>query len=167
MIFTEVSLKRLYEDDYSLWLEKNSQLLRDRQLKDLDYENLIEELEALRRSERKTAESLLKQVLIHLLLYEYWMSEQLQNSDHWRLEIATFRDQLSDELKSKTIYNHIVDHLEPLYKRAVKLARLKSGVRLPIACPYAIEQILDEDWLPIAGHLRSLDDAIVRGERVA
>lgn len=149
MIFTEVSLKSLYEDDYALWLEKNIQLLASRQFKDLDYENLIEELESLGRSERKTAESLFKQLLIHLLLYEYWTSEQLRNSDHWRLEIATFRDQLSDELESKTIYNHIVDHLEPLYKRAVKLAVLKSGVRLPIVCPYTIKQILDEDWLPI------------------
>ena len=131
MIFTEVSLKKLYEDDYSLWLEKNIQLLAGRHLKDLDYENLIEELESLGRSERKNAESLLKQLLIHLLLYEYWTNEQLRNSDHWRLEIATFRDQLSDELESKTIYNHIVDRLEHLYKKAVKLAALKSGVRLP------------------------------------
>jgi hypothetical protein len=149
MIFTEVSLKRLYEDDYALWLEKNIQLLAGRQLKDLDYDNLIEELESLGRSERKTAESLVKQLLIHLLLYEYWTSEQDRNSDHWRVEIGTFRDQLSDELKSKTIYNHVVEHLEPLYKRAVKLAVLKSGISLPIACPYTIEQILNEDWLPI------------------
>jgi Uma2 family endonuclease len=27
--------------------------------------------------------------------------------------------------------------------------RLQSGVKLPLACPYTIEQILDEDWLPI------------------
>jgi hypothetical protein len=149
MIFTEVSLKRLYEDDYSLWLEKNIQLLAGRHLKDLDYENLIEELESLGRSERKTAERLVKQLLIHLLLYEYWTSEQARNSAHWRLGIASFRDQLSDELNSKTIYNHVVEYLEPLYKRAVKLAALKSGVKLLIACPYTIKQILDEDWLPI------------------
>jgi hypothetical protein len=149
MIFTEVSLKRLYEDDYALWLEKNIQLLASRQLKNLDYENLIEELESLGRGERKTAESLVKQLLIHLLLYEYWTNEQARNSAHWRLEIATFRDQLSDELKSKTIYNHVVEYLEPLYKRAVKLAALKSGVNLPISCPYTVEQILDENWLSI------------------
>jgi hypothetical protein len=149
MILTDASLKRLYEDDYLLWLEKNIQLLASRQLKDLDYENLIEELEALGRSERKAAESLVKQLLIHLLLYEYWTNERLRNSDRWQVEIATFRDQLRDELKSKTIYNHVVEQLEPLYKRAVKLAALKSGVKLPIACPYTIEQILDEEWLPI------------------
>lgn len=60
MIFTEVSLKRLYEDDYPL--EKNIQLLVSRQLKDLDYENLTEEPESLGRSERKTLESLVKQL---------------------------------------------------------------------------------------------------------
>jgi hypothetical protein len=69
MIFTEVSLKRLYEDDYALWLEKNIQLLASRKLKDLDYENLIEELESLGRSERKTAESLVKQLGMKIKLH--------------------------------------------------------------------------------------------------
>jgi hypothetical protein len=75
-----------------MWLEKNIQLLASLQLKDLDYENLIEKLESLGQSERKTEESLVKQEIIHLLLYEYWTSEHDQNSDHWRMEFATFRD---------------------------------------------------------------------------
>ena len=32
-------------------------------------------LEALGRSERRAVASLLKQILIHLLLYQYWVTE--------------------------------------------------------------------------------------------
>jgi Domain of unknown function DUF29 len=69
---TRVNLKELYEQDYLLWLEEQIKLLSDRQLYQLDYENLIEELETLGRTEKRIVESLMKQLLIHLLLYQYW-----------------------------------------------------------------------------------------------
>ncbi|MFN5891861.1 MAG: DUF29 domain-containing protein, partial [Dolichospermum sp.] len=67
-----INLKQLYERDYLLWLEENVRLLSDRQLQEIDYDHLIEELESLGRSEKRTVESLMKQLLIHLLLYQYW-----------------------------------------------------------------------------------------------
>jgi len=45
-----INLKQLYEQDYLLWLEENVRLLSDRQLQEIDYDNLIEELESLGRS---------------------------------------------------------------------------------------------------------------------
>ncbi len=50
MVNQITELKLLYEEDYFLWLEKTIELLNNRQLENLDYENLIEELEALGRS---------------------------------------------------------------------------------------------------------------------
>ncbi|NES91702.1 DUF29 family protein, partial [Okeania sp. SIO2B9] len=47
MINQITALKLLYEEDYFLWLEETIKLLNNRQLENLDYENLIEELEAL------------------------------------------------------------------------------------------------------------------------
>lgn len=52
-------LKLLYETEYDRWLEETIKLLKNSQLKQLDYENLIEELEALGRSEKNAVESLL------------------------------------------------------------------------------------------------------------
>ncbi|MFM6757006.1 MAG: DUF29 domain-containing protein, partial [Dolichospermum sp.] len=97
-----INLKQLYERDYLLWLEENMRLLSDRQLQEIDYDPLIEELESLGRSEKRTIESLMKQLLIHLLLYQYWATEFQRNANHWSLEILTFRDQLNEELAAKT-----------------------------------------------------------------
>ncbi|NEN99694.1 MAG: DUF29 domain-containing protein, partial [Moorea sp. SIO3I7] len=44
-------LKQLYETEYDQWLTETVKLLKNRQLEELDYDNLIEELEALGRSE--------------------------------------------------------------------------------------------------------------------
>jgi hypothetical protein len=49
-----INLKQLYEQDYLLWLEENVRLLSDRQLQEIDYDHLIEKLESLGRSEKRT-----------------------------------------------------------------------------------------------------------------
>ena len=49
MVITD--LKSLYEIDDSLWLESIIILLKEKRFKELDLENLIEELEALGRSD--------------------------------------------------------------------------------------------------------------------
>ncbi|MEA5618978.1 DUF29 domain-containing protein [Cronbergia sp. UHCC 0137] len=143
-----MNLKQLYEEDYLLWLEQNIKLLSDRQLQEIDYDHLIEELESLGRSEKRTVESLMKQLLIHLLLYQYWTTEHQKNANHWTVEILSFRDQLNEELDSKTIYNYAREKLDKIYQSAVKLATKKSTLILPNQCPYSFEQILDENWLP-------------------
>ncbi|MFM5891074.1 MAG: DUF29 domain-containing protein [Dolichospermum sp.] len=143
-----INLKQLYERDYLLWLEENMRLLSDRQLQEIDYDHLIEELESLGRSEKRTIESLMKQLLIHLLLYQYWATEFQRNANHWSLEILTFRDQLNEELAAKTIYNYLVDNLDKIYQSAMKLAAQKSQLSLPQQCPYTWQEILNENWLP-------------------
>jgi hypothetical protein len=74
---TQVSeLKQLYEQDYYLWLEKTIELLKSGQFNQLDWENLIEEIENLGRSEKRAVVSFLKQLIKHLLLYHYWQTER-------------------------------------------------------------------------------------------
>ena len=76
-------LQEIYETEYDQWLTETVKLLKNRQLKDLDYDNLIEELEALGRSDKNAVKSLLLQIMIHLLLYQFWKTEQERNANHW------------------------------------------------------------------------------------
>ncbi|HEY9704077.1 MAG TPA: DUF29 domain-containing protein [Allocoleopsis sp.] len=142
------ALTELYEEDYLLWLEKNIKYLRDKNLNLIDYENLIEELETLGRSEKRAVESLLKQLLIHLLLYQYWTTEHQRNAHHLAGEIASFRDQLKRDLKSKTLYNYALSELDSLYESSVIIAKAKSNLNFPNQCPYTFAQLLDQNWLP-------------------
>jgi len=48
-----LALKTLYETDFHLWLEETAQALRDGNLEQLDRENLLEEIEAMGRSDRE------------------------------------------------------------------------------------------------------------------
>jgi|GEM_PF-2241955 len=46
-----------YEEDYVAWLEATIQALRDRRYEQVDWANLIEELEDMGRSERRRLQS--------------------------------------------------------------------------------------------------------------
>jgi hypothetical protein len=139
----------LYEEDYVKWLDITLQQLQNRDIKHLDWTNLIEEVEALGSEQRHKVESYLRQLLKHLLLYQYWESEKAYCAKGWLEEIDNFRNELEILLRSKTLYNHLVSVLEATYRKARHSAQLKSSLNIfPVTCPYSMEQILDPDWFP-------------------
>ena len=141
------SLSSIYEEDYQQWLDKTVLLLKNRQVDSLDYEHLIEELEALGREQKNAVESLVIQIIQHLLFYQYWSSEREDNERHWRGELIGFRTQLELRLTTN-LRNHLSNRLDYLYGKARKMAEVKTDLKLPSENPYTLADILDEDWLP-------------------
>ncbi len=142
------NLKELYEIDDYLWLEKTIKLLKNRQFSELDLDNLIEELDALGNESKNRVKSLLEQIIRHLLLLEYWTEELPYNSNHWQSEILSFRYQLNDRITTN-FKNMLANDLEMLYGRSLKFVETKTGFkRFPKNCPYTLEQLLDENYLP-------------------
>ncbi|HLP88887.1 MAG TPA: DUF29 domain-containing protein [Nostocaceae cyanobacterium] len=143
-----IDIKQLYESNYLQWLEETINCLKSRQLADIDYENLIEELEELGRNERRRVKSLLEQIIRHLLLYQFWDAEKSRNSHHWQAEIISFRNQINDDLTAN-LYNYLAENLNTIYSHALDYVQTKSQLtNLPALCPYTLEQILDKNWLP-------------------
>lgn len=140
--------KLLYETEFDQWLAQTINHLKTRQLDQLDYPNLIEELEALGRSEKAAVKSLVLQILIHFLFLEYWESERKRNGRHWAAEITVFRAQLLDRLTTD-YQKELQADLLSLYRKAQLTFERKTGLDTPKSCPYDLGQILDELWLPI------------------
>ena len=147
MTHAKQSLSSIYEEDYQQWLDNTVLLLKNRQVDSLDYEHLIEELEALGREQKNAVESLVIQIIQHLLFYQYWSSEREDNERHWRVELIGFRTQLELRLTTN-LRNHLSNRLDYLYGKAKKMAEVKTDLKLPSASPYTLADILDEDWLP-------------------
>jgi hypothetical protein len=150
LVKSKINLKELYEIDDYLWLEETVKLLKEKNFDELDLENLIEELQDLGSEKKHSVENLLKQVIIHLLLLEYWTKEYKYNANHWRGEIRTFRQDL--ELKLTTnLRNYLSLNLEKTYQKALRITKDKTGLKLSLfsqQCPYTLTQLLDEDWFP-------------------
>ena len=61
----------LYESDFFGWTQQQAKLLKTGQLSEIDTEHLIEEIEAMGRSERQQLTRRLEVLLIHLLKWQY------------------------------------------------------------------------------------------------
>ncbi len=134
------------DQDYDLWLQEQANLLRSHSFDELDLNNLIEELEALVRGEKSSVESFTYQIILHLLLVDYWKEESERNRNHWKAEVSSFQFQLSNKITTNLI-NHLNQRLPKLYARAKKTAILKTALkqRFPENCPYALADILGEE----------------------
>lgn len=144
--------KTLYETDYHLWVLETVQKLQKRELQDLDWENLIEEVADLSERKRRKLESLLIRLMEHLLKLSYWESERNYNQNHWRKEIRNFRKQIKRELNtSPSLRNYLVQIFDESYQDARELLADDSGLPIntfPEKLIVPLEQVLDEDWLP-------------------
>lgn len=86
-------MSHLYDSDILTWSERQAALLRrvaagERVNDQVDWENVIEEVESLGRSELHRTESLLIQALRHRLKIMAWPNSP--EVPHWEEEIVTF-----------------------------------------------------------------------------
>jgi len=147
---TKTTKKSLYETDFYQWIKTTVEKLEKQEYKDIDLENLIEEVACLGRNEKHRLKSLLTRLLEHLLKLAYWESEKQYNAKHWRKEIRNFRIQLNDTIKDSPSLKPLArEILAECYQDACKLFNDNSGISLntfPSNLNASLEQILDEDF---------------------
>lgn len=140
-----------YEQDFYAWTQQQAQRLRAGQLIDVDFEHLAEEIETLGASERRELESRLKVLLQHLLKWHY---QPDQRSSSWSGTIDEQRDQLDSLLRQSPSLRRLVgEYLAFAYPKARRAAVRETGLNhalFPDVCPYAENDILDEDFWPEA-----------------
>ncbi|MBD2075342.1 DUF29 domain-containing protein [Phormidium sp. FACHB-592] len=146
---TSTSSTQLYDRDFYLWLQETAQLLRNGEFDRLDIENLVEEIESIGRSDKRSIESNLEIVLMHLLKYKY---QPEQRSNSWRLTIFEHRGRLRKAFReSPSLRPYVTTEFEDCYRNARKKASIETGSTIatfPIDSPFTPEQALDEDYLP-------------------
>jgi Domain of unknown function DUF29 len=140
----------LYETDFAQWLDQTAQLLKEKRFDELDLDNLVEEIEALNRSEKREVESRLEVLLMHLLKWRYQPEHQ---SRSWKSTIHEQRRQLLRLLKdSPSLKNHLAKEFDECYAIAREKAAEETTIFLenfPEQCPYAIVDVLSPDFSPI------------------
>jgi Domain of unknown function DUF29 len=139
----------LYERDFCRWLERQAALLRERRFDELDLANLIEEIEAMVRKDRKAIKSNLVVLLTHLLKHQF---QPEQRSSKWLGSMVEHRQRLRDDFEeSPSLRPHAAAVFAQAYADARERASAETGPPLrtfPKSSPYTLEQTLDPKSLP-------------------
>ncbi|HBE48746.1 MAG TPA: DUF29 domain-containing protein [Cyanobacteria bacterium UBA11369] len=112
----------LYERDFALWIEDTVAQLKARDVENLDWDNLVEEIEALGISQKHEVESRLKTILAHILKRCYLLLPDCFRG--WQVTIRTQRNDLKRLLKkSPSLRNHLLAEFDEVYQEALSEVR--------------------------------------------
>ena len=141
------ALAALYEQDFDLWRMKNIECLRLGQWNKLDHKHLIEELDAIGKSEQREFVSRVAVLLAHLLKWT-WQPECRSHS--WSDTIIEQRFQLAQLFaQSPSLSRHFEASVERAYQLALTIASKETDMPktyFPKSCPFSCSQILDENF---------------------
>ena len=148
---TEITANQqsLYDTDYLIWIKTTVEKLLVHDYSNIDWENLIEEIEDMGRSERRSLESNLIVVLTHLLKWQY---QPELRSGSWKGSIVEHRRRIRKALKeSPSLKPYLEEVFAECYLDAVEQASAETELPVetfPQLCPYTSAEILDSDFLP-------------------
>jgi hypothetical protein len=139
----------IYDVDYLKWIETTVEKLKNQNYSTVDWENLIEEIEDMGRSERRTLKSNLIVILLHLLKWQFQPEKRngiLERSiiEHRRLVNKAIKE-------SPSLMSYLESIFAESYPEAVKQAKAETGLSretFPQECPYSLANIMDDDFLP-------------------
>jgi hypothetical protein len=139
----------LYETDLYAWTQRQTALLRGEEFTEVDWNNLIEEIDSLGAEQLHKVEGHLVRLAQHLLKWQY---QPARRSRSWRLTIVEQRSSLQRVLrKNPTLHARLSAIILDIYPDAVKLTVIETGLdnrTFPTACPWTVEQIMDEEFWP-------------------
>ena len=138
-----------YDSDFHLWSQTQAAAIREGRLAEIDLENVAEEIESLGRSDRREIKSRLEVLLLHLLK---WQAQPEKRKGGWQSSIDGARQSVRDLIaESPSLKGFPSLVLEEAYERARRKAAHETRLaitRFPAGCPFAVNDILDEEFLP-------------------
>ncbi|WP_428540317.1 DUF29 domain-containing protein [Rhodopila sp.] len=137
-----------YDADILIWSERQSALLRrlasgERINDQVDWENVIEEIESVGTQQRHAVESLLGQALRHMLKADAW--PQSRDAPIWRADAIDFRAQAANRFTPSM--RQRID-LARIYRQALRsIPETMDGqppLPLPDVCPMTLDDLLSD-----------------------
>jgi hypothetical protein len=135
----------LYDTDVLLWSERQAELLRGLaageriNTAELDWPNVIEEIESVGSEQLHAVTSNLMQALIHMLKAQAWPTSP--HVPHWQAEARVFRANAADRFAPSM--RQRLD-LARIYRRALRGLPETIDGQAPLPVPDAGQVTLDE-----------------------
>jgi hypothetical protein len=141
----------LYTQDFYTWAMTTAAKVRHGEWHDLDAEMIAEEIEQLGIARAHALSSYLKQLTLHLLKW-YYQPARRQTGHSWASSIVHARQEIAAlREENPGLEPQMEALLVKAYARGRRLAQVQTRMPLttfPPACPWTLEQVLDDDFWP-------------------
>ena len=147
----------LYREDFYAWTrDQAGELQRLAELRpnaELDWANLIGEVEDLGKADLRAVESQLRRVIEHCLMLQF--STAVDPRRGWLNLIDDARERISDRL-TQALRADAEPQLQRLHAQVLRRVRrdlaaygeTEAAAALPADCPFTFDQLIDPDWYP-------------------
>ena len=148
-------LKELYDKDFPLWAEINLELLKEKAYDLVDWENLLEEIEDMARSDLKTCISYLAIILEHLYKWDNFRHLTKAGKERgglsWIRSIENARKDILAMFKKypslagklpKEIDKAWIDAVRGIERWLEDLEKDPEEYNIPEECPYTYEEAM-------------------------
>jgi Domain of unknown function DUF29 len=141
-----------YETDFYAWTQQQAQAIRAKDVAAMDIEHVAEEIDDLGANIQHAITSQLERLLLHLLKWRYDPAQDPRRG--WRVSILDARHEIAKHLRrNPSLRDYPAQEFPDAYRYARRVAALETDLPLdtfPEACPWTVDQVLDEDFLPEA-----------------
>ncbi|WP_198159685.1 DUF29 domain-containing protein [Picosynechococcus sp. PCC 7003] len=135
---THAKSKTLYDQDFYQWIEQTISDLKLGNLQALDRENLIEEIEALGKREKREIESRLTTLFEHALKRKYVPLEECYRG--WEVTIRRTQKEILKILRdSPSLKNHLQNIFLNCYQEALENMQFEYDASFPSQYPFPME----------------------------
>jgi hypothetical protein len=140
-------LKNLYEEDFNLWAEQMAIAIRERKIDDMDWENLLEEIEDMSASQKRALRSYYYRLVEHILKIRYWDTERERNQTKWRVEIINFRRSINDILEdSPSLKNYLQENHANWFNKVIDSYQKNILFSIEDSTVIPLEQMMDDSF---------------------
>lgn len=155
-------LNKLYEEDFNLWAEQMAIAIKERNVKDMDWDNLLEEIEDMSASQKRSLRSYYYKLVEHILKLRDWHAEKERNhrsrfvyedsytkADHtkWRVEVTNFRRNINDILDdSPSLKNYISENHVNWFKKVTDNYQKNRLFDLEDTTTIPLEKMMDDNY---------------------
>jgi Domain of unknown function DUF29 len=136
----------LYTSDFYRWTMETASALRHNKVKSVDFQIVAGELEDLGRTEQRELRNRLKQLMLHILKWQY---QPARRSLSWRASVNAQRREIQRLLKDNpSLKRQVKAQMTEAYSVARDLAVSQTRLpydRFPVACPFTLEDLMSKE----------------------
>ena len=154
------NLKQLHDRDFNLWIEKTKEAIQNRDFANMDWDNLLDEIDDMGKSEKRALDSYMQRLIEHILKLKYWRATPRRRKAQgnardeaevercrkgWQQEVVNFRNRINRILKKNpSLQNYLKSEYRDIYQDAI--ATMSFDFEIPDDDLVEVEQIMQDGY---------------------